>query len=153
MGNQTLGEEYTGIVQADPERHKIPTLTLRVSAAILECFGEKMLLQLLGQLQARAESSAKYYSLGRRIAGSDYAKVNVKHHQTDKSAKATNSSLHRVATSNKSHRPYFAAAKMNANNCKILPEIKEESSLALAYCLIDNKIDNCRSRFKAARVI
>jgi peroxin-10 len=29
MGNQTLGEEYTGIVQADPERHKIPTLTVR----------------------------------------------------------------------------------------------------------------------------
>jgi len=29
MGNQTLGEEYTGIVQADLEKHKIPTLTVR----------------------------------------------------------------------------------------------------------------------------
>ncbi|KAH0956751.1 hypothetical protein HN011_008784 [Eciton burchellii] len=112
MGNQTLGEEYTGIVQADLERHKIPTLTVRVSAAILECFGEKMLLQLLGQLQARVNHPqseltpvaatfldsilsklrtmipiiilfhkgifylyGRYYSLGRRIAGLDYAKV------------------------------------------------------------------------------
>lgn len=26
MGNQTLGEEYTGIVQADLEAHKVPSL-------------------------------------------------------------------------------------------------------------------------------
>lgn len=29
MGNQTLGEEYTGIVQADLEARRVPTLTVR----------------------------------------------------------------------------------------------------------------------------
>lgn len=29
MGNQTLGEEYTGIVQANLEQRKVPTLTVR----------------------------------------------------------------------------------------------------------------------------
>jgi len=29
MGNQTLGEEYTGIVQADLGKYRIPTLTVR----------------------------------------------------------------------------------------------------------------------------
>ncbi|KYN03012.1 PREDICTED: peroxisome biogenesis factor 10-like [Cyphomyrmex costatus] len=52
MGNQTLGEEYTGIVQANLEQRKVPTLTVRILAAILECFGERTLLKLLQQLQA-----------------------------------------------------------------------------------------------------
>lgn len=52
MGNQTLGEEYTGIVQANLEQRRVPTLTVRVLAAILECLGERMLLKLLRQLQA-----------------------------------------------------------------------------------------------------
>ncbi|KAL6439727.1 hypothetical protein ACFW04_004052 [Cataglyphis niger] len=52
MGNQTLGEEYTGIVQANLEARKVPTLTVRILAAIMECLGEKMLLKLLGQCQA-----------------------------------------------------------------------------------------------------
>lgn len=51
MGNQTLGEEYTGIVQANLEARKVPTLTVRILAAILECLGERMLLKLLGQCQ------------------------------------------------------------------------------------------------------
>lgn len=34
MGNQTLGEEYTGIVQANLEARKVPTLTV--------CFNEKV---------------------------------------------------------------------------------------------------------------
>ena len=29
MGNQTLGEEYTGIVQANLEQRRVPTLTVR----------------------------------------------------------------------------------------------------------------------------
>ncbi|XP_050466087.1 peroxisome biogenesis factor 10 [Cataglyphis hispanica] len=52
MGNQTLGEEYTGIVQTNLEARKVPTLTVRILAAIMECLGEKMLLKLLGQCQA-----------------------------------------------------------------------------------------------------
>ncbi|XP_012215269.2 peroxisome assembly protein 10-B-like [Linepithema humile] len=112
MGNQTLGEEYTGIVQANLEARKVPTLTVRVLAAILECFGEKMLLKLLGRLQVHVNHPhseltpratvflnillsklrtmipiivlfhkgifyiyGRYYSLGKRIAGLDYAKV------------------------------------------------------------------------------
>ncbi|KAL6254579.1 hypothetical protein P5V15_014631 [Pogonomyrmex californicus] len=52
MGNQTLGEEYTGIVQVNLEKRKVPTLTVRILAAILECLGERMLLKLLQQFQA-----------------------------------------------------------------------------------------------------
>ncbi|XP_011868604.1 PREDICTED: peroxisome biogenesis factor 10 [Vollenhovia emeryi] len=52
MGNQTLGEEYTGIVQANLEQRRVPTLTVRVLAAVLECLGEKALLKLLRHLQA-----------------------------------------------------------------------------------------------------
>jgi len=89
---------------------------VRVLAAILECLGEKILLKLLGQLQARVNHPqseltpmatmffntilsklrmmipivilfhkgifylyGRYYSIGRRIAGLDYAKVNIKH--------------------------------------------------------------------------
>ncbi|XP_012063113.1 PREDICTED: peroxisome biogenesis factor 10 [Atta cephalotes] len=51
MGNQTLGEEYTGIVQANLEQRRVPTLTVRILAAILECCGERTLLKLLQQLQ------------------------------------------------------------------------------------------------------
>ncbi|RLU25112.1 hypothetical protein DMN91_003204 [Ooceraea biroi] len=116
MGNQTLGEEYTGIVQADLEARRVPTLTVRVLAAILECLGERTLLGLLGQLQARVNHPqseltpaaatflnaslsklrmmipviillhkglfylyGRYYSLGRRIAGLDHAKVTITH--------------------------------------------------------------------------
>ncbi|KAG5318612.1 PEX10 factor, partial [Pseudoatta argentina] len=115
MGNQTLGEEYTGIVQANLEQRRIPTLTMRILAAILEYGGERTLLKLLQQLQTyvnhpRSELTptaitflntllsklctlipiiilfhkgifyiyGRYYSLGRRIAGLDYTKVNFK---------------------------------------------------------------------------
>lgn len=112
-GNQTLGEEYTGIVQADLEACKVPPLTSRILAAILECFGERMLLNLLKEIQRslrkqsgnelKPETAAfldtvltklstilptivlihkgffymygRYYTLGKRIAGIDYAKV------------------------------------------------------------------------------
>lgn len=135
MGNQTLGEEYTGIVQANLKEYRVPALTVsvrsgsicsldvtlrallskqvRILAAVLECFGERMLLKLLVQLQARVNRPhseltpsatiflntflsrlcaiipilillqkgifyiyGRYYSLGRRITGLDYAKVN-----------------------------------------------------------------------------
>ncbi|KAG7208335.1 hypothetical protein KM043_014571 [Ampulex compressa] len=112
MGNQTLGEEYTGIVQANLDARKVPSLIARILAAILECFGEKMLLSLLARLQASINHPhseltpaavqllnvalsnlrtmipifilihkglfyiyGRYYSLGKRITGVDYAKV------------------------------------------------------------------------------
>lgn len=51
LGNQTLGEEYTGIVQANLDARKVPSLTTRVLGAILECFGEQGLLFMLKRLQ------------------------------------------------------------------------------------------------------
>ncbi|XP_015599609.1 putative peroxisomal biogenesis factor 10 [Cephus cinctus] len=112
LGNQTLGEEYTGIVQANFKARKIPSLTARVLAILLECFGEQILLKMLEKLQTsvnhpqselRPEAIncinkllsglratipifilahrglfyiyGRYYSLGRRVAGIDYAKV------------------------------------------------------------------------------
>ncbi|XP_025159754.1 peroxisome biogenesis factor 10 isoform X2 [Harpegnathos saltator] len=53
MGNQTLGEEYTGIVQANLKELKVPSLTMRILAIMLEIFGERILLKLLRQLQAQ----------------------------------------------------------------------------------------------------
>nr|XP_034181900.1 peroxisome biogenesis factor 10 [Osmia lignaria] len=112
MGNQTLGEEYTGIVQANLRAYKVPSLFARVVAVILECFGEKTLLKLLKKLELSINHPhsqltptavlflnsfiskicsliptfivvhkglfylfGQYYSLGKRIAGIDYAKV------------------------------------------------------------------------------
>nr|XP_033333050.1 peroxisome biogenesis factor 10 [Megalopta genalis]XP_033333051.1 peroxisome biogenesis factor 10 [Megalopta genalis]XP_033333052.1 peroxisome biogenesis factor 10 [Megalopta genalis]XP_033333053.1 peroxisome biogenesis factor 10 [Megalopta genalis]XP_033333054.1 peroxisome biogenesis factor 10 [Megalopta genalis] len=112
MGNQTLGEEYTGIVQADFEARKVPSLFARVVSVILECFGEKVLLKILRKLQSKINHphsaltpeavtflnafiarlsnmipvfilihkgvfymSGRYYSLGKRLTGIDYAKV------------------------------------------------------------------------------
>lgn len=37
MRNQTLGEEYTGIVQANLEAHKVPSLLVRVSSINTKC--------------------------------------------------------------------------------------------------------------------
>ncbi|XP_076162940.1 peroxisomal biogenesis factor 10 isoform X2 [Ptiloglossa arizonensis] len=51
---QTLarkGEEYTGIVQANLEARKVPSLLARVIAVILECLGEKALIKILKRLQ------------------------------------------------------------------------------------------------------
>ncbi|XP_035718898.1 peroxisome biogenesis factor 10-like [Vespa mandarinia] len=51
MGNQTLGEEYTGIVQANIKNYTVPSLNARIISMILEYFGERMLLKELGVLQ------------------------------------------------------------------------------------------------------
>jgi len=112
LGNQTLGEEYTGIVQADLQARNVPSLTARVLGALLEFFGEQGLIKILERLrvavnnprnQLRPEAATflnklitrlkigipllilvhkglfytfgRYYSLGKRIAGVDYAKV------------------------------------------------------------------------------
>ncbi|XP_014601896.1 PREDICTED: peroxisome biogenesis factor 10-like [Polistes canadensis] len=57
MGNQTLGEEYTGIVQADIKAYRIPSLSARIMAVILEYFGERTLLRGLGLLQRYVNDS------------------------------------------------------------------------------------------------
>lgn len=112
MGNQTLGEEYTGIVQVDLDAYKVPSLSARVLAAILECFGEQAFLKILERLQTSVNNPrneltptavkflntflsklraivpllilahrglfyvfGRYYSIGKRLSGVDYAKV------------------------------------------------------------------------------
>lgn len=112
MGNQTLGEEYTGLVQANLKAYKVPSIYARLLAVILECFGEKALIRLLKQLELSINHPhskltpttviflnsfiskmytiipvfillhkglfyifGRYYSLSKRIAGIDYAKV------------------------------------------------------------------------------
>ncbi|OAD58987.1 Peroxisome biogenesis factor 10 [Eufriesea mexicana] len=112
MGNQTLGEEYTGIVQANLAAQKVPSLYARVLAVILECLGEKALIRVLKRLELSINHPhskltptaviflnsfiqrmctmiptfilvhkglfymfGRYYSLGKRISGIDYAKV------------------------------------------------------------------------------
>lgn len=112
MGNQTLGEEYTGIVQADLDARKVPSLSARILAAVLECFGEQAFLRILERLQTSINHPhseltpaavtflnnflsklralvpllilahrglfyifGRYYSLGKRLAGVDYAKI------------------------------------------------------------------------------
>ncbi|KAI4485066.1 hypothetical protein M0802_012807 [Mischocyttarus mexicanus] len=57
MGNQTLGEEYTGIVQANIKAYRIPSLSARIMAMILEYFGERTLLRGLGLLQRYVNDS------------------------------------------------------------------------------------------------
>ncbi|XP_020298893.1 peroxisome biogenesis factor 10 isoform X2 [Pseudomyrmex gracilis] len=57
LGNQTLGEEYTGIVQTNLEKHKVPTLMVRIFGAILEYLGEEILLTLVEQCQAHVNHS------------------------------------------------------------------------------------------------
>ncbi|KAK9293460.1 hypothetical protein QLX08_011603 [Tetragonisca angustula] len=112
MGNQTLGEEYTGIVQANLNAQKVPSIYARLLAVILECLGEKGLIRLLKKLELSVNHPyskltpaavtflnsfitkmytmipifilmhkglfymfGRYYSLGKRIAHIDYAKV------------------------------------------------------------------------------
>ncbi|XP_011497870.1 PREDICTED: peroxisome biogenesis factor 10 [Ceratosolen solmsi marchali] len=51
LGNQTLGEEYTGIIQANLSKYKIPSLMVRIMSAILDYFGEEILIKIFKKLQ------------------------------------------------------------------------------------------------------
>ncbi|KAJ8665203.1 hypothetical protein QAD02_006865 [Eretmocerus hayati] len=57
LGNQTLGEEYTGIVQANLRTQRVPSVLTRVFTVLLECFGEQILLRLLDRLQIHVNRS------------------------------------------------------------------------------------------------
>ncbi|KAK8402324.1 hypothetical protein O3P69_000620 [Scylla paramamosain] len=56
---QTLGEEYTGILQVDSSRRKLPSVWQRVAMVILQCFGPEIIRTLL----TRFEESLKTGSL------------------------------------------------------------------------------------------
>lgn len=50
-GFQTLGEEYTGMIQIDKTSRNVPSKMLRISMIILNCGGEIFLLHFLSRLE------------------------------------------------------------------------------------------------------
>lgn len=54
---QTLGEEYTGIIQIDWRYIALPGKCLQLAAIVLEFGGERLLLKLLRQLERNVERS------------------------------------------------------------------------------------------------
>lgn len=50
-GFQTLGEEYTGMIQIDKANRIVPSKLLRISMIILNCGGEILLLDFLSRLE------------------------------------------------------------------------------------------------------
>ncbi|XP_068624933.1 peroxisome biogenesis factor 10 [Battus philenor] len=52
---QTLGEEYSGIVQVDESYHKLPTYGNRLLSILLSAFGETVTRKLLSQVEKKIE--------------------------------------------------------------------------------------------------
>uniref|UniRef100_A0A1B6DG58 RING-type E3 ubiquitin transferase n=1 Tax=Clastoptera arizonana TaxID=38151 RepID=A0A1B6DG58_9HEMI len=50
-GLQTLGEEYTGIVQVNSSKSDIPTFFKRVIMVLLDCFGSVIITSLCSQVE------------------------------------------------------------------------------------------------------
>ncbi|RZF44541.1 hypothetical protein LSTR_LSTR002314 [Laodelphax striatellus] len=50
-GLQTLGEEYTGILQFDSEKSNIPALKIRILMVLLSSFGQKLVLTALQKVE------------------------------------------------------------------------------------------------------
>ncbi|XP_043250657.1 peroxisome biogenesis factor 10 isoform X2 [Colletes gigas] len=95
MGNQTLGEEYTGIVQANLEARKVPSLLLRINhpqselTPVAVTFLNSCISKMCNMLpifivihKGLFYMYGRYYSLGKRLTGIDYAKVSG-HRPTD----------------------------------------------------------------------
>ncbi|CAH0403042.1 unnamed protein product [Chilo suppressalis] len=54
---QTLGEEYSGIVQVDDSYHKLPTFCSRLCSMLLSTFGETLTSRILRQCEKSIESN------------------------------------------------------------------------------------------------
>ncbi|KAG6460917.1 hypothetical protein O3G_MSEX012304 [Manduca sexta] len=54
---QTLGEEYSGIVQVDESYHRLPTYYTRLASIILSAFGESITHRLLSNLEKQIEQN------------------------------------------------------------------------------------------------
>lgn len=54
---QTLGEEYSGIIQVDDTYNKLPSFTNRLLSILLSAFGESFTRRLLRQLEKKVESN------------------------------------------------------------------------------------------------
>ncbi|GBP83777.1 Peroxisome biogenesis factor 10 [Eumeta japonica] len=55
---QTLGEEYSGIVQVDETYHKLPTFNSRLISILLSIFGEHLTRKLLRSAEKQIEKNA-----------------------------------------------------------------------------------------------
>lgn len=55
---QTLGEEYSGIVQVDETYHKLPTFSSRLISILLSAFGENITRRLLKYVEKQIEKNA-----------------------------------------------------------------------------------------------
>ena len=56
-GLQTLGEEYTGLIQIHERRQNIPEKLLRVCLVLLNCGGELFLMDILRRLEEKLKAS------------------------------------------------------------------------------------------------
>lgn len=54
--HQTLGEEYTGVLQVDHSKRKLPHTFKRVTMVILQCFGPEVIRRLLSKLEDSTRS-------------------------------------------------------------------------------------------------
>lgn len=54
---QTLGEEYSGIVQVDETYHKLPTFSNRLISILLSAFGENITRKILSHMEKQIEQS------------------------------------------------------------------------------------------------
>lgn len=55
---QTLGEEYSGIVQVDDSYHKLPSYSARLLSILLSAFGENLTKILLKHAEKQIEQNA-----------------------------------------------------------------------------------------------
>lgn len=55
---QTLGEEYTGILQVDSSRRKLPSLLQRINMVMLQCFGPEIIRRLLSRFENLVKSGS-----------------------------------------------------------------------------------------------
>ncbi|XP_038218514.1 peroxisome biogenesis factor 10 [Zerene cesonia] len=54
---QTLGEEYSGIVQVDDTYHKLPSFSNRLLSILLSTFGENITRHILRQIERQVEQN------------------------------------------------------------------------------------------------
>ena len=62
-GFQTLGEEYTGMIQIDKTSKNVPSKLLRIVMIMLNCGGEVLVFDLLSRLEAHLKSPSSTTSL------------------------------------------------------------------------------------------
>ncbi|XP_075985231.1 peroxisomal biogenesis factor 10 [Anticarsia gemmatalis] len=64
---QTLGEEYSGIVQVDESYHKLPTYCSRLISILLSTFGENITRQIIQSAEKQVERNATLTSEAQNV--------------------------------------------------------------------------------------